>query len=135
CLAAVAKHVGDVQLVGNQSRKEVGAWLNKFDILYFPSTCEGSVGAVMESMICGLPVVCSPNSGSVIRHGVDGFLADYDDLDGAAAHLERLVRDPELRRHVGRAAHERARQFDLNAYSRQFADLFGRLLGHNGAAD
>jgi glycosyltransferase involved in cell wall biosynthesis len=117
--AAVAKHAGEVRLVGNQSRKEIGDWLEQFDILYFPSTCEGSVGAVMEAMTCGLPVVCSPNSGSVIRHGIDGYLFAYDDLDGAAACLERLVRDPELRRHIGRAAHERSRQFDLEAYSRQ----------------
>jgi glycosyltransferase involved in cell wall biosynthesis len=73
----------------------------------------------------------------VIRHGVDGYLTAYDDLDGAAAHLERLIRDADLRRHVGQAAHERAKAFDLDAYSRQLAGVLGRVLGespqHDGA--
>jgi glycosyltransferase involved in cell wall biosynthesis len=123
----VARHAGAVQVVGGQSRKEVGAWMERFDVLYFPSTCEGSVGAVMEAMMCGLPVVATPNSGTVIRHGTDGFLTAYDDLDAAHAHLERLVRDPDLRLHIGRAAHERACEFDLAAYSRMLADLVTRL--------
>jgi glycosyltransferase involved in cell wall biosynthesis len=126
----VARHAGAVEVAGGASRKEVGDWMDRFDILYFPSTCEGSVGAVMEAMRCGLPVVTTPNSGTVIRHGTDGFLTAYDDLDGAAAHLERLIRDPDLRQTIGRAACERARAFDLNAYSRQLAELFARLFGN-----
>jgi len=125
---AVAKYARNVQLVGGHSRKQAGEWLERFDILYFPSTCEGSVGAVMEAMMSGLPVVATPNGGTVIRHAVDGFLTAYDDLDAAAAYLERLVRDPELRRHIGRAAHERACQFGVDAYGRMLRDMFDRLL-------
>ena len=70
----------------------------------------------------------------MIRHGVDGFLTAYDDIDGAAAHLERLIADPELRWNMGLAARDRAAAFDLDSYSRQLATVFGRVLGSACAA-
>jgi glycosyltransferase involved in cell wall biosynthesis len=126
---AVARHAGAVELTGPVPRSRVPEWLTRFDVFFFPSTCEGSASAVPEAMLTGLPVVTTPNSGTVVRHGRDGFLTAYDDVDGAAAHLERLVRDPDLRRELGRSARERALAFDLGAYGRQLADLFGHLFG------
>ena len=44
---AVARHAGAVELAGPVSRAEVPAWLEKFDVFFFPSTCEGSASAVL----------------------------------------------------------------------------------------
>jgi hypothetical protein len=118
------RHKGDVELAGAVPRSEVIRWLERFDILLFPSTCEGSPTAVAEAMASGLPVVCTPNSGTLLREGQDGFIRPYDDVDGLAEAVDRLVSDAALRVEMGRQARERAETFTLAAYSASLATIF-----------
>ncbi|MFO0807402.1 MAG: glycosyltransferase family 4 protein [Gemmataceae bacterium] len=129
--AVVAQHKGPVEVIGRVSRQDVARLLDEFDIFYFPSTCEGSAGSVMEAMMAGLPVVCSPNTGSLVRDGIDGYLVDYDDTERAAELLAELARDPERRLAMGRSARERAVSFSVDHYSRMWIDLFDRLSRQN----
>jgi len=123
-MAEVRKHVDAFPVV----RSQVPAQLAGFDLIYFPTTCEGSAYALMEAMATGLPVVTSPNSGTVARHGQEGFLCPYDDLDAAAGYIERLVRDAALRLHMGRAARQRYLEFSLTHYSAALAKLCRQLV-------
>lgn len=114
---------GVVELAGPVPRSQVRGWLEKFDVLLFPSTCEGSPSSVAEAMLTGLPVVTTPNSGTLVRHGVDGFVHPYDSISELAGSVERLIVDPELRDRMGRAARERVMQFDLSAFADRLADV------------
>jgi glycosyltransferase involved in cell wall biosynthesis len=122
------RHKGDVELVGAVPRSEVIRWLERFDILLFPSTCEGSPTAVAEAMASGLPVVSTPNSGTFLREEQDGFIRPYDDVDGLAEAVDRLVSDAALRVEMGRQARERAETFTLAAYSESLATIYTRLM-------
>ena len=83
----------------------------------------------MEAMASGLPVVTSPNSGSVARHGQEGFIAPYDDIDALAGYVRQLVENPDRRLEMGRAAREYCGQFNLDYYSLELAAMFHRLVG------
>lgn len=48
-----------------------------------------------------------------IKHGVDGFVVEDNDLDGWLQYLEKLILDESLRTSVGNAAYKRVRQ-DFN---------------------
>jgi glycosyltransferase involved in cell wall biosynthesis len=117
------------KLVGPLPRADVLRWLRTFDIFFFPSTCEGSAGAVMEAMATGLPVITSPNSGSVVRHGADGYVGPYDGPEQYAAWITELALDEEKRLTMGRSAHARACAFDIDYYSREIAALVRQLVG------
>jgi glycosyltransferase involved in cell wall biosynthesis len=112
-----------VELVGRVARSRIPEYLRQFDIYLFPSTCEGSAGSVMEAMAYGMPVVTSPNSGSVVRDGVDGMIRAYDDVDGLAACVQKLVNDPALRIEMGRAGRERVESINIGAYGRQLVKV------------
>ncbi|MFA5776874.1 MAG: glycosyltransferase [Parcubacteria group bacterium] len=43
-------------------------------VLVHPSLSEGSSRVIKEAMACGLSVICTENSGSIIRNGIDGFI-------------------------------------------------------------
>lgn len=115
---------GTVELTGKVARGAVPSHLAQFDLFFFPSTCEGSAGAVMEALAAGLPVVTSPQSGSVVRDGIEGFVCPCDDVDQYAERIGQLVADAELRHDMGRAARHRAEQFNLDWYSRELAGVF-----------
>lgn len=116
-----------VELVGSVPRSQIADWLKRFDIFFFPSTCEGSAGAVMEAMATGLPAVTSPNSGSVVRDGVDGYIVDYDRPEIAAARIMKLARDDRVRLGMGRSAAARACEFDIDAYARAIEPVIRHL--------
>lgn len=130
----IAGH-GNVEVVGPVPRSEVATRLASFDVLLFPSTCEGSPGAVMEAMASGLPVVSTPNSGTVVRDGEDGFIHPYDDIDSLAASVERLATDGVLRLEMGRRSRERAEQFSISRYADGLCAVVARALRTGGAGE
>jgi hypothetical protein len=120
----LATHRGPAEIVGPVPRSEVAGWLGKFDVFCLPSTCEGSAGAVAEAMAAGLPVVVSPNAGAPITHGVEGFIAPYDDVDALQRHIETLAANAAMRHEMGLAARRRIETFSLDHYGRQLVTVF-----------
>lgn len=119
---------GAVELPGPVPRSQVRHWLEQFDILLFPSTCEGSPSSVAEAMLTGLPIVTSPNSGTLVRDGVEGFVAAYDDIPRLAESVRQLIDDPALRQRLGRQARARAMEHDLSAFSARLAAIMRQVL-------
>jgi glycosyltransferase involved in cell wall biosynthesis len=70
------------------------------------SDFEGTPNVLLEAMASGLPVVATRVGGvpGIVRHEDTGFLLEPDNLDGFAAALAELVRNPELRTKMGRRA-------------------------------
>jgi glycosyltransferase involved in cell wall biosynthesis len=127
--SAVEKFAGHVEVVGGVPRSEVAEWVRRFDIMLFPSTCEGSAYALMEAMASGLPGITSPNSGTVARHGQEGFMTPYDDINAMAGYVQELLENPSRRLEMGRAARKRYEECNLESYSRELSALFYRLVG------
>jgi len=123
-LPDVCKHV---ELVGPVPRSDVRKWLDKFDVYFFPSTCEGSAGSVMEAMATGLPIVTSPNSGSIVEHGVSGYVHAYSDVESFAGAIERLAIHASERQAIGQAGRAAVEKCSIESYSQQCQELLSRL--------
>jgi glycosyltransferase involved in cell wall biosynthesis len=92
------------------------------DVLVLPSICEGSATVTYEAMACGLPIICTPNTGSLVRHGLDGFVVPIRDATALQEKIEMLCDDLELRSQMATSARERAREGSLGAYSRRLLE-------------
>jgi glycosyltransferase involved in cell wall biosynthesis len=91
------------------------------DVYVFPSLVEGSTLSVYEALASGLPVITTPNAGSIVRDGVEGIIVPPRDPDAIADALDRL-RDTELRASMSRAARVRALEFgDWRQYGPRLA--------------
>jgi glycosyltransferase involved in cell wall biosynthesis len=122
------------ELSGPVSRAEIARWLSRFDVFFFPSTCEGSASSVMEAMSAGLPIVTTPNSGSVVRDGVEGFVVPSSSLELMRLRVSQLVADHDLRLSMGRAARMRAEAFNLDGHGRALSDILARALSGQRSA-
>lgn len=120
----------NVTVVGTVARSEVAGRMAGWDMLLFPSTCEGSAVAVMEAMASGLPVVTSPNSGSAVRDGVEGYVREYDDVEGMTGAVERLAGDVSLRREMGRAGRKRVEGLTVDGYVEGLLNVFAEIRAH-----
>lgn len=108
-----------VELVGAVPHSMMGEHYQWADVFLLPSICEGSARAVYEAMSYGLPVVCTRNTGSVIRDGQDGFIVPICDSDTIVWRLETLIGDPDLMSEMSKKALESIADFSIGSYGRR----------------
>lgn len=117
-LGPLAAHLDGVEWLGRVGHADVPARMAAADVFVFPSLFEGSAVVTYEALACGLPSVVTPEAGSVVRDGRDGFLVPAGDAEALAARMERLGSEPDLRAAMAPAARRRAEAFDWMRYHR-----------------
>ncbi len=118
----------DVVLLGATPR--LGEALSRASLFVLSSRFEGFGMVLIEAMSKGLAVVsfdCPRGPGEIVRHGVDGLLVAPEDPEALADALLELIADDERRRTMGRAALERAAEFDGAAIGRRWEGLLDRV--------
>ncbi|TVR00042.1 MAG: glycosyltransferase [Spirochaetaceae bacterium] len=108
---------------------DVTSILPHHDLYVLPTRREGSAKATYEALACGLPVITTPNCGSVVRDGVDGFLVEYGDVETLGARIAELCANTERRHEMGRRARERALEYTWERYGNEVVKLYQRLSG------
>jgi glycosyltransferase involved in cell wall biosynthesis len=124
--AQLREHVELRGIVPRQLMAEHYAWA---DVFLLPSICEGSAAVCYEALAAGVPVITTENAGSVVRHGIEGFIVPIRDSRAIAERLEMLHRDPELLESMSGAALERARDFTLKKYGERLLTALGPACG------
>ena len=117
-------------------REDVESELARLDILVHASVIPEPFGqVVIEGMGFGLPVVAASAGGptEVIEEGVNGLLYQPGDVEALARLLRTLASDRELRRRLGRAAREKAKEFAPEVIARQVMDLYLEVLAGSRA--
>ena len=94
----VADYRDVANFVGPVPRNQVAAHYEWADVFCFPSITEGSAGVTYEALATGLPVITTPNAGSIVRDGVDGSIVPIRDPEGLASALNRYLTTPMLLR-------------------------------------
>ncbi len=92
------------------------------DVFLLPSLCEGSATVVYEALSAGLPVICTFNTGSVVRDNVDGYIVPIRDGEAIAEKLLHLAGHLGIRADMSANAASRAKQFSLTAYRDRLLD-------------
>lgn len=127
------QHYRDVfQHVPNVPRSEVHHWFERADIFVYPSLHEGSALAIYEALACGLPVITTPNSGSVVQDGIQGYIVPIRDVERLKEKILLLYENRELRQEMSRRARLRAEEFTWAAYRQRLGGILLNLLAAKG---
>jgi glycosyltransferase involved in cell wall biosynthesis len=119
-----------VILCGSLAPMQVRELLREADVFLHSSLGEGISNSVLEAMACGVPIVTTEAGGmrEAVMDGREGFVLAARDVDGAARAIERLARDPSLRRAMGANARATAEaRFSLQDQVAAFKALYERL--------
>lgn len=128
--------IGEEQLLAWQADGVVEWWgqrddmpdvLRRASIVCLPSFREGVPKALLEAAATGRAIVTTdvPGCREVVREGENGLLVPPRNGAALAAAILTLVRDPELRRRMGRAGRLRAeREFSLESVVRRTLEIY-----------
>ena len=97
------------------------------DVLCFPSITEGSADVTYEALASALPVVTTPNSGSIVHSGVDGFIVPIRDPDALAETIRRYASDRELLAQHQAATLQRRERAGLDRYKSDLVSVIRDL--------
>lgn len=100
----------NVTFLGYLSGEPLREEYRRSSIFILPTLAEGLPSSLLEAMAAQCAVVCS------LHHDFAGARVDGHDVDGMAAAVERLWREPEQARECGRRNLDRVRDQSWDAY-------------------
>jgi glycosyltransferase involved in cell wall biosynthesis len=114
-----------VELAGSVPPSGIREHYRWADVFLLPSVCEGSATVTYEALAAGLPVICTPNTGSVVTDGVDGIVIPAGDSGRIVEAIEHLVSNPERRAAMAEAARMTATGYSLASYGARLLKALG----------
>lgn len=121
----------NIRFLSGLDRDRLVSEFQRCDAFLFPTRYEGFGYVVAEAMACGKPVVSTNCSAipEVVRHHVDGLLAEPDDVDAYVEHIRTLCADRNLVRTFGNSARRRiVDEFSVDAMIDAYVALYMRIL-------
>lgn len=120
-LRAAAHDLGArVVFLGKLDRAALALYMRAADYLALYSGYEGLSHTLLESLNAGTPVIASDKGGNpeVVRHGVNGLLVPYVDVEALAAALTEAFR-PGVRAALAANSAQGLERFDFRAMVQQ----------------
>ena len=120
------KRLPNVTFVGRLMGDELPTAFASSDLFFFPSASETFGLVSLEAIASGLPAVVADANGSkdIVRHEVDGLVCPPENVAAFVMAIERLVRDPELRRRMAAAGVARAQGYRWPIVMGRMVDAF-----------
>ena len=106
----LARYASDIiRHLGPFPQANLFKYYSQGSVFCLASIEEGLAMVQAQAMACGLPVICTTNTGGadIIRDGVDGFVVPIRDVNALKEKLLYLYKNPEHRRAMGESAHNR----------------------------
>lgn len=120
------RHLGTVPFL------ELYRYYSQASVFVLPSIEEGLALTLLQAMACGLPVICTPNTGGedVVRDGLEGFVVPPRDPKAIRERIRHLYENERVRDRMAEAAFTRVRdEFSWGQYAAQMIRFYKRVLG------
>lgn len=108
----------------NKALPELYHWA---DVFVFPTLCDAFALAHAEALASGVPVITTPNCGSIVREGLDGHIVPIRDADAIQHALERYLDQPELLQTQSQAALDVRDRLSIRQYGLAVVSLICEL--------
>jgi glycosyltransferase involved in cell wall biosynthesis len=118
---------GRVRFTGFVADELLPALYSGADVFVFPSHYEGFGFPVLEAMACGAPVVCSDNSSLPEVGGDKALYASAAEPDLFAAHIRRIIGEPNLSAKLRAGGQVHAAAWTWNRTTDEVIEVYRRV--------
>lgn len=102
---------------------QIPLYYNDADIFVFPSLFEGSALVIYEALASGLPVITTPNSGSIVRNNENGFIIPIRDVTAIKEKIMILYANKKLCLEMAKNARLQSENFTWDHYHKKTVNL------------
>ncbi|MBD1910552.1 MULTISPECIES: glycosyltransferase [unclassified Leptolyngbya] len=115
---------------GYMTGQTLGSAFASADAFVFPSRTETLGLVLLEAMAAGCPVIAANAGGipDIVTDGVNGYLFDPEDEEGAIVATRRLLSNPEERETLRRNARQEAERWGWAAATQQLRGFYQEIL-------
>lgn len=126
-----------VIFTGTISRDQIDRYYNLADIFVAPSivdkqgNVDGGPLVALESMACGKPQIVTDVLGvaDVINNGKNGFVVKQKNVDDLSTALEKLIKDPILRKKMGQNNRKLViASLSTKSIGREYTQIFEKII-------
>lgn len=125
--SAVRQLTERIDVRGRQPRSRIVQEYAWADVLVLPTLAEGSANVCFEALAHGVPVVTTPNAGSILRDQIDGWIIPPRSAEAIVACLDEAHRDRQRLQSMSESARERAAEFTWDRYMDQLSKTIAAL--------
>jgi glycosyltransferase involved in cell wall biosynthesis len=120
----LARYEERIQILGPVPRSEMPELFRWADVFVLPSVVEGSATVTYEALMSGIPVITTPNSGSIVRDGETGRIVAVRNSAALAEALAEYAEDRTLLERHRKGALAARSEADIQRYARDLLRLF-----------
>jgi glycosyltransferase involved in cell wall biosynthesis len=121
---------GKVVIKGHQPQSRLHWFYSQGSVFCLASVEEGLAMVIPQAMACGLPVICTTNTGGedIARNGQDGFIVPIKDVDAIKEKILYLYEHPQEREAMGQSARQRVEKgFSWDDYGNRITEKYSRI--------
>jgi glycosyltransferase involved in cell wall biosynthesis len=118
---------------GQVPRTRMAEEFRRADVFVLPTISDSFALVHLEALACGVPVITTPNCGSLVRDGLDGFIVPIRDAKMLAERIEQILTDRSLRKRMSENARARAGQFTWELYGERLISAVSMTAPHGVA--
>jgi glycosyltransferase involved in cell wall biosynthesis len=125
------KYEGSYKWVGHVPQRELYRYYSEGSVFAFMSIQDGFGMVMAQAMACGLPVICTTNTGGedIVREGIDGFIIPIRDVKALKEKLVYLYENIEICKAMGLSAKERVSEgFTWDDYGEKMIKMYKEIL-------
>lgn len=122
------KHADRITLRGHVRHEELKDEYAQASVFILPSLQEGSALVTYEAAACGVPLIVSENTGSVVRDGKGGFIIPIRSVDAIMEKLQWMYDNRDEASAMGLTAAEYIQQFTWDRYAENVIDVYREVL-------
>ena len=127
------KYDGSYNYLGVIPHAQLHKYMSQGSAFILPSIEEGLAIVIPQAMACGLPVICTTNTGGedIIQEGKEGFIIPIRDVNALKEKILYLYENEEKRLVMSNNALKRSREFTWDVYGEKIVQCYKEILKEN----
>ena len=128
------KNINNIKFIKKQKQSNLKSFYNNADIFVQCSIEEGLAVVQLQAMACGLPVICTENTGGaeIVDDGVNGFVIPIKNIDILKEKILYLYNNNNKLKEMSLNAHEKAQSnLSWENYGNKIINTYLKLFNHH----
>ncbi len=119
----ISRYLDCAEFLGHKPKSEILSLLYWADVFILPSLAEGSAISTYEALATGLPVITTPNAGTLVENEKTGIIIESASVEAIQIALTKLLENPELVEQYSQNAYNSRWLYDISRYERDILNF------------